>query len=77
MHEGVDDELARAMPGGPAAALGRDLRNAARREGRRVQAIGGAALRRLVNRLQNPRELVRSILLPPEFKMGETTRQPR
>lgn len=41
------------------------------------EAIGGAALRRLVNRLQNPRELVRSILLPPEFKMGETTRQPR
>jgi DNA-binding LacI/PurR family transcriptional regulator len=41
------------------------------------EAIGAAALRRLVNRLQNPRELARVILLPPEFKMGETTRTPR
>ena len=41
------------------------------------EAIGAAALRRLVNRLQNPRELARSILLPSEFKMGETTRPSR
>jgi LacI family transcriptional regulator len=41
------------------------------------EAIGAAALRRLINRLQNTRELPRSILLPPEFQMGETTRQGR
>ncbi len=42
----------------------------------RSEDIGAAALRRLVNRLQSPRELCRSILLPPEFVMGETTRKP-
>lgn len=38
------------------------------------EALGAAALRRLVNKLQNPHEQARAILLPPEFKMGETTR---
>jgi LacI family transcriptional regulator len=40
----------------------------------RSEEIGAAALRRLVNRLQTPREICRSVLLPPEFVMGETTR---
>jgi DNA-binding LacI/PurR family transcriptional regulator len=38
------------------------------------EELGAAALRRLVNRLQTPREVSRSVLLPPEFVMGETTR---
>lgn len=38
------------------------------------EELGAAALRRLVNRLQTPRETSRSILLPPEFVMGQTTR---
>lgn len=41
------------------------------------EELGAAALRRLVNRLQAPREIGRSILLPPEFVMGETTRAPK
>lgn len=41
----------------------------------RSEELGAAALRRLVNRLQNPREISRAILLPPEFVPGETTRQ--
>lgn len=43
----------------------------------RSEEIGAAALRRLVNRLQNPREICRSVLLPPEFVMGATTRPPQ
>lgn len=39
--------------------------------------LGAAALRRLVNRLQTPREICRSVLLPPEFVPGETTRPPK
>ena len=36
--------------------------------------LGAAALRRLVNRLQTPREITRSVLLPSELFIGETTR---
>jgi DNA-binding LacI/PurR family transcriptional regulator len=43
----------------------------------RSEELGAAALRRLVNRLQTPREICRSVLLPPEFVMGETTRPAR
>ncbi len=38
------------------------------------EELGAAALKRLVNRLQTPREPCRSILLPPEFVEGQTTR---
>lgn len=38
------------------------------------EELGAAALKRLVNRLQTPREFCRSILLPPEFVAGQTTR---
>jgi len=38
------------------------------------EELGAAALRRLVNRLQTPREISRTVLLPPEFVQGETTR---
>lgn len=41
------------------------------------EAIGGAALRRLVHRLQSPGEISRSIMLPPRFQMGATTRKER
>jgi len=41
------------------------------------EELGAAALRRLVNRLQTPREISRSVLLPPEFVSGETTRPPK
>lgn len=41
------------------------------------EELGAAALRRLVNRLQTPREISRTILLPPEFVPGETTRRPK
>lgn len=41
------------------------------------EELGAAALRRLVNRLQTPREISRSILLPPEFVLGATTRPPK
>jgi LacI family transcriptional regulator len=41
------------------------------------EELGAAALRRLVNRLQTPREISRAVLLPPEFVPGETTRPPR
>ncbi len=40
------------------------------------EELGAAALRRLVNRLQNPREIRRSVLLPPELVVGQTTRPP-
>lgn len=40
----------------------------------RSEDLGAAALRRLVNRLQTPREICRSVLLPPEFAAGATTR---
>lgn len=43
----------------------------------RSEELGAAALRRLVNRLQTPREISRSVLLPPEFVQGETTRPPK
>ena len=41
------------------------------------EELGAAALRRLVNRLQTPREISRAVLLPPEFVPGETTRSPK
>lgn len=41
------------------------------------EELGGAALRRLVNRLQSPRETGRSVLLPQTFVAGQTTRAPR
>jgi LacI family transcriptional regulator len=43
----------------------------------RSEELGAAALRRLINRLQTPREICRSILLPQTFVMGETTRPPK
>jgi LacI family transcriptional regulator len=39
--------------------------------------LGAAALRRLVNRLQTPREMTRSVLLPSELFVGQTTRSVR
>lgn len=38
------------------------------------EELGAAALRRLIHRLQHPGETLRSILIPPEFSQGETTR---
>lgn len=43
----------------------------------RSEDLGAAALRRLVNRLQTPREIYRSVLLPPEYSPGETMRSTR
>lgn len=41
------------------------------------EELGAAALRRLVNRLQSPREIGRSVLLPQSFVAGQTTRPAR
>lgn len=42
-----------------------------------AEELGAAALRRLVNRLQSPREMGRSVLLPQQLVVGQTTRPPR
>jgi LacI family transcriptional regulator len=42
----------------------------------RSEDLGAAALRRLVNRLQTPREMSRTVLLPPDFMPGATMRSP-
>jgi DNA-binding LacI/PurR family transcriptional regulator len=39
------------------------------------EELGGAALRRLINRIENPREMRRTILLPCGFVQGKSTRQ--
>lgn len=39
------------------------------------EELGAAALRRLVHRLQSPRDFGRTVLLPQEFIVGQTSRQ--
>ncbi|XHR27670.1 MAG: LacI family DNA-binding transcriptional regulator [Chthoniobacteraceae bacterium] len=41
------------------------------------EAIGAAAVKRMLHRIQNPAESTRSILFPCEFFPGETTAPPR
>ena len=41
------------------------------------EELGGAAVRRIINHIENPGESRRSILIPAQLSVGTTTRRPR